>query len=96
MGNELDADAELEVEIINLVATEAEIQNAQSMIESGLGSNISPILVTPDGIAKGGTRFEMAFRVFNPNWFRSEQVQEWLYQAGLVGWKLNATFVPPK
>jgi hypothetical protein len=96
MRNDLDADAQLEVEITNLVATEAEIQNAQSLIESGLGSNISPILVTPDGTAKGGTRFEMTFRVFNPNRFRNAQIQEWLYEAGLVGWRLDATFVPPK
>lgn len=96
MRNDLDADAELEVEITNLVATEAEIQNAQYLIESGLGSNISPILVTPDGTEKGSTRFKMAFRAFNPNRFRNEQIQEWLYQAGLVGWRLNATYVPAK
>lgn len=96
MRNDLDADAELEVEIANLVATEAVIQNAQSLIESGLGSNISPILVTSDGIAKGGKMFEFSFRVFNPNRFRNEQIQEWLYQAGLVGWRLSATFVPSK
>ena len=96
MRNELDSDAQLEVEITNLVATETEIQSARSLIESGLGSNISPIMVTPDGTAKGGTRFEMTFRVFNPKRYRNEQVQEWLYQAGLVGWRLNAIFAPPK
>lgn len=96
MRNDLDADAQLEVEITNLVAMETEILSARSLIESGLGSNISPILITPDGTAKGGTRFEMAFRVFNPKRYRNEQIQEWLYQAGLVGWRLNATFVPPK
>lgn len=95
MRNDLDSDAQLEVEISNLVASESEFQMVQSLIQSGLGANISPITITSMSNVKDGIRYEVTFRVFDPRRFRTEQIQEWLYQSGLVDWRLDATFVHP-
>ncbi len=95
MHNDLDANAQLEVEISNLVASEAEFEKAQSLIQSGLGANMSPITINSLSNFRGSLRYGMTFRVFDPRGFRKEKVQEWLHEAGLVGWRLNATFVRP-
>lgn len=96
MKNDLDKDAQLGVKVSNIIASEAEFKRAKSLIQSGLGSNLSPIAITSMSNVKGGIRYEISFRVFDPKRFRTEQVQEWLYEVGVVGWSIHSTLVRPE
>ena len=95
MQNEIDENAQLEVNISNLYATDIELVAFRTLIETGLGKNISPISINFISNNKKGKKYEIIFRVFEPTMFLQEKIQNWLYEAKLVGWNLKATFVRP-
>lgn len=95
MNNELDAHAQLDVEISNLRATDEELEKLKDLIVTGLGNNATSLKVTAVSNDAKGSRYELTFRVLNPRHFKLSTVQDWLYAATLVGWNLNATFVRP-
>lgn len=95
MTNEFGQAGQLDVEISNLYANDAEIEELQELVDRGLAGIASPLVITAISNGAKGTRYEMTCRVFEPKKFRLERVQDWLYEAKLVGWRLNATPVRP-
>ena len=95
MKNELDENAQLDVEISNLYANEAELEKLRSLVAKGLGSNATELSIQSVANTAKGTRYEVKFRVVDPRQFDIDRVKDWLHEALLVGWRLSATFVRP-
>lgn len=95
MNNELDKHDQLDVEISNLRATEEELEKLKNLIVTGLGKNATPLKIMAVSNDVKGSRYQVTFRVLDPKHFNISTVQDWLYEATLVGWAINATFVHP-
>lgn len=95
MNNELDENAQLDVEISNVRATDEELEKLKDLIFTGLGNNATSLKVTVVSNDAKGCRYELTFRVLNPRHFKPSTVQDWLYSVALVGWNINTTFVRP-
>jgi hypothetical protein len=95
MNNELDENAQIDVEISNLYANDAELEKFQSLVAKGLGRNVTELSIKSIANIGKGTRYEVKFRVVNPRNFDIDRVKDWLHEALLVGWHLSATFVRP-
>jgi len=94
MNNILDENAQLEVEISNLRATDEELETFRSYIVRGLGTNATPPIIKTDGIDAEGLHHIVTFKVLDPRNFKIDTVKDWLHATLLVGWRLDATFVP--
>jgi hypothetical protein len=94
MNNILDGNAQLDVEISNLRATDEELETLKGYIVRGLGKNCTPPIINTDGIDTKGPRYIVTFKVLDPRNFKIDTVKDWLHAAILVGWRLEATFVP--
>jgi len=94
MDNILDKNAQLEVKIINLRATDEELETLRGYIVRGLGTNGTPPIIKTDGIDVKGFRHIVTFKVLDPQNFKIDTVKDWLHATLLVGWQLDATFVP--
>lgn len=93
MNNKIDEAAQLDVEISNLYATTEEIDKLKKFIAFRYNGNTLPPVVRLVGSDKKGEKYEIFWRIIDPSSFRLEKIQEWLYEANLVGWKLNLTVV---
>jgi len=93
MNNELDENAQFDVVINNLRATDEELDKLKHLITKNLGKKATPLRITAVSDDAKGSLYEVKFRVLSPRHFNISKVQDWLYEAALVGWDLNATFV---
>ncbi len=96
MNNPIDEKAQLDVEISNLYATDAEIAAFTNMLVQGLGSKATTPMIRSVGVNAKGTRYEVTFKVLEPRHFSINKVRDWLHAAMLVGWNLDTTIVPPQ
>ena len=94
MKNNLDKQAQLDVEITNLSATGEEIEKLKNLIVTRLGNNFSTLEIKTVSNDVKGSIYEVSFRVLDPMLYNDSMVQDWLYEAGLVRWCLDSTFVP--
>ena len=93
MKNNLEKQAQLDVEITNLSATGEEIEKLKNLIVTGLGNNVSTLQIKAVSHDVKGSIYEVNFRVIDPRLYNDSMVQDWLYEAGLVRWCLDSTFV---
>ncbi|GAC1569126.1 MAG: hypothetical protein NVS3B3_23190 [Aquirhabdus sp.] len=95
MNNEFDENAQLEVEISNLRATDKELENLKHLIATNLGKNATLLRITAVSNDAKGSCYEVKFRVLDPRHFNISTVQNWLHEGTLIGSMINATFVRP-
>ena len=95
MTNEFGQAGQLDVEISNLYASDAEIEKLQTLLDQGLAGIASPLVITAVSNNAKGTRYAVTCRVFEPKRFQQARVQDWPYEAKLVGWRLEVTTVRP-
>lgn len=95
MNHPIDENAQLDVEISNLYATDAELATFKELLVRGLGGMATAPVIQAVGSNSKGTRYEVTFKVLEPKHFSPDTVKDWLHSAMLVGWRLEATFVPP-
>lgn len=93
MKNNLDKQVQLDVEITNLSATGEEIEKFKNLIVTRLGSNVSVLKIKAVSNDVKGSIYEVSFRVIDPRLYNDSMVQDWLYEAGLVRWCLDSTYV---
>ncbi len=95
MNHPIDEKAQLDIEISNIYATDAELAVFTDMLVQGLGSKATAPTIRSVGANAKGTRYEVTFKVLEPKHFSLDRIKDWLHAAMLVGWNLEATVVPP-
>lgn len=95
MDNKLGENAHLDIAISNLHASEDELGKLRSLVAKNLGSNAINFSIQSVAITAKGAQYEVKFTVINPKHFNLDRLRDWLHEALLVGWHLNATFVNP-
>ncbi|OIQ65612.1 hypothetical protein GALL_528270 [mine drainage metagenome] len=93
MQNELDENANLNVEISNLSASPEELERVMNRISKSLGTSATVPKVTSMSNTKNGSRYTVEFVVLKPPRFNIDSVKDWLHSENLVGWRIDATFV---
>lgn len=93
----LDENAQLEVEISNLILTEAEYELVAQMLDRKLMGNVSPITCERDSYNNESDYYEIRFRIYRPaEKDYSQKLGDWLRDIGHVGFRVSGTFVPPE
>lgn len=94
MHHEIYANAQYNVEINNIRASDAEIERLKEIVAVGIGANNPPPVVVRDGMDRNGTRYRMNFSIRGPKSFDDQMFVDWLHSVGLVGWCLDAEAGP--
>lgn len=89
MHHEIYANAQYNVEINNIQASDAEIEKLKEVVAVGIGANNPPPVVVRDG-----TRYRMNFSIRGPRNFDDQMFVDWLHSVGLVGWSIEAEAGP--
>ncbi|MGV2872039.1 hypothetical protein [Colwellia sp. E150_009] len=66
MSNALDENAKLDVNISNLLATEAELEKLKELIVNDLGNNTTSFEVTFESSNHKGDFYEISFTILKP------------------------------
>lgn len=96
MNHPIDENAQLDVEISNLRASDEELAVLKKLLERGLEAKATAPIIRSVGSDAKGKRYEVTFKVLEPRHFSMDAVKDWLHSATLVGWRIEATVVPRK
>jgi hypothetical protein len=94
MKNIIDDNANIDVVISSLRATEDEIKKLEYLLIKKIGAISTPPKASMERMDRKGTVYQVTFKVTEPKHFTLEVVQEILESLTLVGWNINGTFVP--
>lgn len=94
MKNIIDDNANINVVISSLRATENEIKKLENLLIKKIGAISTTPKLSVERMDQKGTVYQITFKVTEPKHFKLEIVQEILETLTLVGWNINGTFVP--
>lgn len=90
MHHEIYENAQLNVVINGIRATDEEIEKLKEVITRGIGhQNIPPVITSNEG-DKRGAIYSANFALRGPRDFHDETLAKWLHSVGLVGWSFES------